>query len=232
MLIRAAICLFATASLGLAAWLSGPDDVAAPRTATPAAQSHPAAEPVHEFVGTKRCRMCHSETFRSWNDSAKASAWDALRPHEGTTVKKRAGLATETDFTADTHCLKCHVVGLSQPGGYVPPDPTNRVEVRNAEERRHVGCEACHGPGSEYTKIMTDIFDHERKYRREELLAAGRKLVTAGTCLNCHNASAPCVAWKYEGVDANDLQARFEKDIQAGNGFHAHSPLKYRLSGE
>jgi hypothetical protein len=141
-------------------------------------------------------------------------------------------LSTETDYTADARCLPCHVVGFLRPRGYVPPDPADRNTLREAEERRHVGCEACHGPGSEYTKIMADILDHERKYRREELLAAGREMVTADACLSCHNTSAPCVAWKYEGRREDELRAKFEKDIEAGNGFHLRFPLEYQSADE
>jgi hypothetical protein len=42
----------------------------------------------------------------------------------------------------DPECVVCHVVGLKYESGFVGPDKTPKF--------RDVGCENCHGPGSEH----------------------------------------------------------------------------------
>jgi hypothetical protein len=70
MLIRAVLTLVPTVSLALAAWRLDPDDLPAPRIATATIAPAPNRGELDEYVGTKRCRMCHSEVFRSWSNAA------------------------------------------------------------------------------------------------------------------------------------------------------------------
>jgi predicted CXXCH cytochrome family protein len=77
------------------------------------------------YVGNEACRDCHAEAFAVWDASKHAHAYDDLA---------RAGKNYRVD------CIKCHVVGYEQPGGV--------CRVDKVEERKDVGCESCHGPGS------------------------------------------------------------------------------------
>jgi len=46
----------------------------------------------------------------------------------------------------DPECVGCHVVGLKYESGF--------VSVQETGDLKDVGCEACHGPGSEHIKSL------------------------------------------------------------------------------
>jgi len=74
-------------------------------------------------AGTRSCRECHEDDCRLWDESRHARAFESLRA-KGAHV--------------DPDCQRCHTDGYGRPGGF--------VSVRRSPERRHVGCESCHGP--------------------------------------------------------------------------------------
>lgn len=76
------------------------------------------------FATIQMCASCHKSAMAAWQGSAHAHAYDTL-------VKTRDQSREE--------CLKCHVLGMGQPGGFDPnsPQPVH-MEVQ---------CENCHGPG-------------------------------------------------------------------------------------
>lgn len=180
------------------------------------------------YLGTKKCRMCHVDQYRSWRGGPKARSWDALKPGVATKVKDAAGLDRSKDYTRDTRCLPCHSVGFGEPGGYVIPDPGNGESVRFAATREGAGCEACHGPGSGFVPIMQDIYRTDRKYRPPELYAAGRRLVGPEVCAKCHNKDALCMIHG-SGKDATDRAlARVHVNVADRRGYHAEFPLVHR----
>ena len=65
----------------------------APDQSVVAGQPHESHGP-HTFMGTKRCRMCHTDQHKSWLASRKANSWDALKPHVSEEIKRKAGLDT------------------------------------------------------------------------------------------------------------------------------------------
>ena len=183
---------------------------------------------VYEYVGGKTCRMCHSVQHRAWLHTAKGDSWDALLPSNGTDVKRLAGLDPAKNYTRDARCLRCHATGFGKPGGYAIPTSASGSAARKATVRQGAGCESCHGPGSGFVAIMKTIHRNERTYRRSELLAAGRAVVGAKVCMECHGVSALCVASRYQDVDDSALRRRFEDDIRRRHGIHEKVPLKYR----
>lgn len=180
----------------------------------------------YKYVGTKRCRMCHTTWHESWLRTSKAQAFEALKPGVGVMVKQKAGLRTGVDYTTDARCLSCHTVGFGKPGGYVVPDPADSRAVRRAAARAGVGCESCHGPGSGFVKQMQEINSTQRTYRREEIIAAGRRIVTREVCLSCHNRRAICMI-PQEGQGDRHQTYEFKVDLSDTRGFHEHFPLKY-----
>ena len=86
------------------------------------------AETKHEFVGQKKCKMCHKKDgiHPSWAESKHAKAYDILSDEQ----KKKED------------CVKCHSTGTTAKG----------------ELLEGVQCEACHGAGADYKKksIMQD----------------------------------------------------------------------------
>lgn len=196
-----------------------------------------AVDVIHEYLGTKKCRMCHSKQYQSLLESPKGRSWEALMPGARQQAKIRAGLDVHTDYRTDGRCLRCHSVGYGQPGGYAIPDPDDRRSERLAAKREGVGCESCHGPGSGFVRIMRDIWQNERKYRIDELRAMGRKTVGPDVCRNCHNDQAICmvgVGVHKDGTnDTNGSPANrswLDVDVTDRHGFHAKFPLKYRIS--
>lgn len=100
-------------------------------------------------AGSDSCGACHPEALAVWRGSRHPHAYEALI---------REGKQYHLD------CLPCHVTGWQQPGGVCRVDKT--------ENRREVGCESCHGPGSLH--LVTPTKD---TIVRPE----------ASTCLRCHD---------------------------------------------
>ncbi len=168
-----------------------------------------------QFVGVKRCKKCHVKQWKSWQDTKMAKAIELLEPGVRATEKLSRGLDAQKDYRTDAQCLKCHTTGFGAPGGYgVPPVGDDRAVAQLAG----VGCESCHGPGSEFTKIHKDIQGSRRPYTRAELYEAGQFEVTARVCAGCHDGQAACIAPGYE----------FDFEDRKEQGTHKHYDLKLR----
>ncbi len=76
----------------------------------------------HEYVGAKKCKICHKKdgTFPSWSESKHALAWDSLSAAE----------------QKDEELLPYYTTGTTAKGDLLTG----------------VQCEACHGPGADYKK--------------------------------------------------------------------------------
>ncbi|MCB9763195.1 MAG: cytochrome c family protein [Alphaproteobacteria bacterium] len=98
---------------------------------------HPSAAPLPAFQGVSRatatyvggaaCGACHPAEAEVWSRTAHSHAYETLQG------RQRA---------YDPSCIRCHTVGFGHPGGF-----------RSAAQDpglRGVGCEACHGPGSDH----------------------------------------------------------------------------------
>ena len=84
-----------------------------------------------EYTGSKSCRPCHTDEYDKWGTSAHARAYATL---------ERVG----SQF--DPECVICHVVGMDYESGFVSEQKT--------EHLKNVGCENCHGPGSEHITTL------------------------------------------------------------------------------
>ncbi len=194
----------------------------------PAATTVSVGRQTYEYLGTKRCRMCHVDQYKSWRELPKGRSWEALKPGIGAKVKVAAGLDVSKDYRDDGRCLKCHCVGYGRPGGYVIPDPSDGESVRLAAARQGVGCEACHGPGSGFVQIMQDIYTTDRTYKPEELYVAGRRPVGPEVCAACHNKDALCMVVSAERGVGECLSSIMKVDVKDRSGYHAVFPLKHR----
>ena len=119
--------------------------------------------PGPKYVGSQACAKCHrgesmGYQFSIWRRSPHADAWAVLA-----TPKAREMHGAGDDPQQNPACLKCHAV------------------VAKAALDDGVGCEACHGPGSDY---MKDAVMRDPKAAR----AAGLREVGPQTCMPCHNA--------------------------------------------
>ena len=79
------------------------------------------------YVDNESCRSCHVEAYETWQKSGHAHAWSTLQ---------------HVKADADPSCIACHSVGFGTTSGY-------RREFK-AEKLVNVGCQSCHGPGSQH----------------------------------------------------------------------------------
>jgi hypothetical protein len=161
-----------------------------------------------EYVGAKKCKMCHIKQYKAWQKTSMADSFENLKPGVKAEAKKKAGLDPDKDYTHDEGCLKCHTTGYGKPGGFVSIEETPKLAG--------VQCEGCHGPGSEYKNIMKK----NKEYKLDEVKAAGliRPEEDEAGCLACHGGDSPF----NEKVDAKykfDFKEKLEKT-------HEHFPLK------
>lgn len=82
------------------------------------------------FVGSDKCKACHTNEYKIWELSHHSHAMEAL--------EKKATRPSLRQFDGD--CVQCHTIGFGFQTGY-----TNEKDTPNL---KNVGCESCHGPGS------------------------------------------------------------------------------------
>ena len=80
-----------------------------------------------EYAGSESCKACHEYEYGKWSRNVHAHAYAIL---------ERVG----SQF--DPECAICHVVGMEYESGFVSEQKTSHL--------KNVGCENCHGPGSEH----------------------------------------------------------------------------------
>lgn len=190
-----------------------------------------------EYVGTKTCKKCHFEIWESWSKTKMAGAFHVLLPDSKLKPSKKTGLTAEwiaeikankaksdpkiepdKDYTREADCVKCHVTGYGEPGGYAIPDRKSKKAARKAKKLEGVGCESCHGPGSKYVKIFEEIQEKQRPYTQAELYAAGMTEVGRKSCLKCHTKESP--------LTGDDFVFDFDK--LKDEGTHKHTEMKLR----
>ncbi|MBN2314804.1 MAG: cytochrome c family protein [Sedimentisphaerales bacterium] len=84
-----------------------------------------------KYIGSKSCMACHDYEYKTWSSNAHARAFATL---------ERVG------SNYDPECVVCHVVGMNYQSGFITQEKT--------PQKKDVGCENCHGPGSEHVKSV------------------------------------------------------------------------------
>ncbi len=126
---------------------------------TPASQAEnriPGVKPAATFVGSMTCAGCHPKAFATWSKSGHSHAFKSI---------------VQKDSDADPSCIKCHVIGFGDPGGY--------TRKARQEHLKNVGCESCHGPASEHVRLRSAAKPGE------DVLVKMRP-VGKGQCIQCH----------------------------------------------
>jgi hypothetical protein len=139
------------------------------------------------FVGHKVCKECHGidkigNQYKIWVSSPHANAYKELLTANAAEIAAKNRITSPEE---DSQCLKCHATG--------------KGAVEEIVEEG-VGCESCHGPGSEYQYASNHVnyVDRESGYatalkngmypiRGEASLKIREKL-----CLTCHKKDRPC----------------------------------------
>jgi 3-hydroxyisobutyrate dehydrogenase-like beta-hydroxyacid dehydrogenase len=134
-------------------------------------------EAVRQYVGAAKCKVCHNSEakgaqYAKWEASKHSKAYEVLASEEAIAAGKKLGV--DNPQTSD-QCLVCHVTGFAAPA---------EAKAESFDQTEGVGCEACHGPGSDYKsmKIMKDL---------DAAMAAGLTMPNEETCKGCHNEKSP-----------------------------------------
>jgi hypothetical protein len=158
-----------------------------------------AQEKEFKYIGSAKCKMCHSSkksgsAYQIWESSAHSKAYQTLATDDAKAIGKKMGIE---DPQKSDKCLICHVTGYGK--------PASMFEAGFSQEEG-VGCEACHGPGSEYKsmKIMKELYAGTAK-------AADYGLVmpTEETCKTCHNEKSPT----FKGFDFAKFSAKIAHPV-------------------
>jgi len=120
-----------------------------------------------EYTGSESCKPCHEYEYEKWSNRAHAHAYATL---------EKAG----SQF--DPECVVCHVVGMEYVSGFVSGQISGYL--------KNVGCESCHGPGSEHIRTLG-------------------KVKTTGPKLHCADCHTPETSGDYGGNE----ELYFEKII-------------------
>jgi peroxiredoxin len=99
------------------------------------------------YSGNDVCGICHEDALATWELTNHASAYDTLVRHGA---------------DHDAECVRCHVVGYGESGGFSLAAPNANLE--------DVGCESCHGRGGPHLSP-----EHAKRQDYEAL------------CRDCHN---------------------------------------------
>lgn len=142
------------------------------RATTPAGDAVTHAAGTYRFTGVMACAACHtgpkfSFQFSHWRASKHAQAYAVLATDKALEIARTEGVAGDPQAAAA--CLKCHTTAHD----------ASSARLAGFDARDGVQCEACHGPGSEYSPeaVMLD---------RSTARAKGLLTPSAATCAPCH----------------------------------------------
>lgn len=152
----------------------------------------------HEIIGAPKCKACHKaktgDQWKIWTESAHARAFETLASEDAGKIAADNGLG---DPQQEEACLKCHATRAFLGAGVVVNE---KAKYANSEG---IGCEACHGPGSDYKpkKVMVDP---------QAARAAGMVSVReAHACARCHNEDSPT----FKGFDFEERWAEIAHPV-------------------
>lgn len=186
------------------------------------------------FEGRKKCYNCHKSNGESWDKTAHAKAIESLKPNTREKAKLKAKLDPKKDYTKDKDCIGCHVDGFGKEGGYVIKEPDKFLTG--------VGCESCHGAGSEYRnlhrKAGTAFEKSKKTMPRENLVETGQDFEFIEKCNACH-LNYEGSGWKgtkkpytpFTPKIDKKYEFDFEKSVRNNKAMHEHFKLEGTFTG-
>jgi hypothetical protein len=100
-----------------------------------------------EYVGSRFCKLCHGYEYEKWMTGQQV--FIPGLPRQASADSRHAdAFATleKVGSNYDPECVICHAVGMRYYSGFASPTKT--------PELKDVGCENCHGPGSEHIRSL------------------------------------------------------------------------------
>jgi hypothetical protein len=140
------------------------------------------------FVGSQACKKCHEGAYDIWTNTPHSHAYEKL------VVKAKQPSLRQYD----PECIVCHTVGFGYQSGFVTEEKTPKLTG--------VGCESCHGPGSEHArhpnntawyKLMNPWKAPENEKAEEK---KARILRIDKFCQGCHDIDND-VHWAHGGFE-------------------------------
>jgi YVTN family beta-propeller protein len=135
----------------------------------------PAAGAAPNYTGAIACAACHKGPemgyqFSKWRAGPHARAFASLGTPQADEIARRMGIAGEPRKAPE--CQKCHTTT-----GHYPAERG----LASYSVFEGVGCEACHGPGSQYAQEAVVRGKHS-------MGRGGLEEVTRESCLRCHES--------------------------------------------
>jgi len=170
-----------------------------------------------KYIGPVKCGSCHKSNYLAWKTSSHAKAFNILKPGKRKKAKLLAKLDPEKDYTTDKKCVKCHVTGYREKGGF--------KDVESTPQLAGVSCESCHGAGSKYAVL------HDEKmygFEKKEATALGQLYGAddEAVCLECHaSKDSPF----HEGLDAK-YKFDWKERLKVRKAYHPKPKKKSSFS--
>lgn len=134
---------------------------------------HPRQELNGPFVGSQSCRACHEASYKLWQHSGHARAWETLQ-------------RVDPPRNHDPECISCHVVGWN-PQKYFPYE-SGFWSQKQTPHLVAVGCESCHGPAGNHVEAELGRLGSQEAIKQKYRQAVKLSLAEAEkTCLECHD---------------------------------------------
>jgi len=130
------------------------------------------------YAGSESCKLCHDYEYRRWRDPALGQPGSTAHANAYATLER-------VGSQYDPECVICHVVGMEYESGFISEEKTGHL--------KNVGCENCHGPGSEHIRTLGVAKTTEPK----------------SVCLDCHTP-------EHSGDYAGNERSFLEKIIHWG----------------
>jgi hypothetical protein len=174
---------------------------------TTEASAAPAVE--QSFIGTNQCFACHRSQTNTWSETKHAQAFTHL---------------PET-YRSNEACLKCHVTGFGEAGGYV---------AGTEKDLLMVGCESCHGPGARHVdaaKRFVLAMPGEEEQIQKEMKETIRRIPPDNVCAGCHITQAHGAHPPFEDTlpapTADGSSSRGNVASAVSRGFASSSHTRY-----
>lgn len=126
-------------------------------------------EVTHDYIGAKKCKICHKDVFTSWEKTVHAKAFDLLKPEEQKkeecTVCHITGTTVKGAVLEGVQCEGCHGPGADYKKKKIMQDKELAIKnglVIPTEET----CVRCHNKKSPTFKS----FDFEKQIKNPEAI--------------------------------------------------------------
>lgn len=129
-----------------------------------------------DYVGSAKCGSCHADAYDIWRETRHSTAWKSISANPPTEH------SADPPRDCDPDCVSCHVVGwngiehVPYQGGY--------ADMKSTAFLANVGCESCHGPGSNHIQAELGNDPAAQKQLRKAMLVGN---AVKQVCYTCHD---------------------------------------------